>query len=83
MNFIDRIFNYLAGDDIIDLYFVLSDLIDVQPLTPEEADACLDGGASSGYKFTGLSNQQYDLTNSDDVQRLSDDTGIPIGKLVI
>ena len=68
MNIVSRIFNSLAGEDIIDLYFVLSDLKDF-PITEAEA-------TETAYYNSMASNAVNENHNGDD-------DGIPLGKLVL
>ena len=68
MSIVNWVINSLAGEDIIDLYFVLSDLVDI-PITEAEA-------AETAY-FDSLASHTVESHN-DGV-----DGNIPIGKMVL
>ena len=66
MSFVNWVINSLASEDVIDLYFILSDLVDIN-LTDEER-------CETAY---------FDALASEVVSSHSEDSGTPIGKLVL
>lgn len=83
MSFFDRVINSLASQDVIDLYFEMSDLIDI-PITEAEMvqTALLDRLSIHNIK-SKHSGRKYDITNLDDVKEIARELNIPIGKLTL
>lgn len=77
MSLLDFIFDRFTSTEI-DLYFILSDLKEMSPLSFAEKMAHKHGNASTNYQH-----KNYDLTNPNDVQALANDAGIPVGKMVL
>lgn len=73
MNLTENVLNWVADTfaqvDIIDLYFVVSDLVDI-PISKEEAaqSAHYDAFASTG---------------ANSAQQIAEERGVPLGKLVL
>lgn len=76
MSFVNRVIDSLASEDVIDLYFILSDLVDIN-LTEAEIteNACNDAMASA--RAQGYYTKDRHLYNSQ-----GEDLG-PVGKAVL
>ena len=68
MSIVNWVMNTLADSDFLDLYFIMSDLVDV-PITGEEA-------AETAY-FDSLASHTVGSCNEDV------DANVPIGKMVL
>ena len=83
MGFVNWVVDHLAGDQVIDLYFIISDLRDMLPFSSAEEAAHAIGNATGSYHVRGKQNgRRYDLTDMDSVRQLANDAGVPLGKLV-
>ena len=77
MSFVNWMIDSLANEDVIDLYFIMSDLVDIELTEAEICEtACFDSLASA-------TTREYNSLASSTVQQHSRESRIPIGKQVL
>lgn len=78
MSFVNWVIDHLSGSDVIDLYFILSDLIDID-ISPAEKAQMAHYDASSGRSVAGYSVDSNRRVHGPGLPS----GGVPVGKAVL